>query len=96
MCIEHRASNDEGILVCTDCEEESEYICKCGGTCFEEKIYKNCEEKCQVRESCNNYINTNHMMSNKCEICEFAHYYSCIDCFVSIGEKTYCVNCANV
>jgi len=93
VCIDHRYITDEDIVICRDCSDGSKYICKCGD-CFEEKIYKNCEEKCQVREECTNYIKSNHMIVNNCKKCERTHRYSCIDCFVSINGEKYCIPCA--
>ena len=95
ICLDHRCHlYDEDLVICINCEEDSEYICKCG--CFDQKIYKNCEVKCQVREDCTNYIKSNHMLENNCDTCSKVigrYQYSCIDCFIIIDDKKYCVNC---
>jgi hypothetical protein len=96
ICLDHRCYlYDEDLVICINCEEGSEYICKCGD-CFDHKIYKNCEIKCQVRKECTNYIKSNHMLTNNCETCNVGDEvkYSCIDCFIIIDDKKYCVNCA--
>ena len=97
VCVDHNmCSNDEDLVICSNCVDGAKYICKCGD-CFEHKIYKNCEEKCQVKADCPNYIQSNHMLKNDCKKCKKTYEYSCIDCFIidESDEKAYCVNCAD-
>jgi hypothetical protein len=39
-CIAHRHITDEDLVICINCSDGSEYICKCGN-CLEDIIYKN-------------------------------------------------------